>query len=132
MSAAPTLFRKRVSGVAFYMHRCKACKAARRVHWTHEYTAIGGYYAQKVDHKWEPGASVTVLPSWGRLDCPAIACRCGGAMPGKRMTHAHNPDVPCDSRCTSARGHNCECSCNGANHGRDYDADNNPKQHNDL
>ncbi len=27
---------------------------------------------------------------------------------------------PCDARCTSARGHNCECSCGGANHGEDY------------
>ncbi len=25
--------------------------------------------------------------------------------------------VPCDARCTGARGHNCECSCGGANHG---------------
>jgi hypothetical protein len=27
---------------------------------------------------------------------------------------------PCDERCTSARGHLCECSCGGVNHGRDY------------
>ena len=25
--------------------------------------------------------------------------------------------VPCDARCTEARGHKCECSCGGANHG---------------
>lgn len=25
--------------------------------------------------------------------------------------------VPCDARCTGARGPNCECSCGGANHG---------------
>lgn len=29
-------------------------------------------------------------------------------------------DTPCDGRCTSARGHNCECSCGGANHGIDH------------
>lgn len=29
-------------------------------------------------------------------------------------------DCPCDGRCTSARGHSCECSCGGANHGSDY------------
>lgn len=23
----------------------------------------------------------------------------------------------CDARCMNARGHNCECSCGGANHG---------------
>lgn len=27
----------------------------------------------------------------------------------------------CDARCTSAKGHNCECSCGGANHGKDWD-----------
>lgn len=26
-------------------------------------------------------------------------------------------DRVCDSRCTSAIGHNCECQCGGANHG---------------
>jgi len=25
----------------------------------------------------------------------------------------------CDARCMNARGHNCECSCGGANHGID-------------
>lgn len=24
----------------------------------------------------------------------------------------------CDARCMNAKGHNCECSCNGKNHGR--------------
>ncbi len=28
---------------------------------------------------------------------------------------------PCDRRCTHATGHSCECSCGGANHGKDYD-----------
>ena len=26
----------------------------------------------------------------------------------------------CDARCTGAKGHNCECSCGGKNHGVDY------------
>jgi len=26
-------------------------------------------------------------------------------------------DVPCDGRCTNATGPNCDCSCNGHNHG---------------
>lgn len=25
--------------------------------------------------------------------------------------------TPCDARCTSAKGHQCNCSCNGKNHG---------------
>ncbi len=31
-----------------------------------------------------------------------------------------NAEKKCDSRCTGARGHNCECACGGANHGLDY------------
>jgi hypothetical protein len=29
-----------------------------------------------------------------------------------------NAAVPCDARCTGARGHNCECQCGGKNHGQ--------------
>lgn len=29
-------------------------------------------------------------------------------------------DTKCDSRCTSAKGHVCECACGGANHGTDH------------
>ena len=31
-------------------------------------------------------------------------------------------DTPCDERCTSAKGPDCNCSCNGANHGIDHQA----------
>lgn len=30
----------------------------------------------------------------------------------------HPRPVPCDYRCMFARGHDCECSCGGKNHGR--------------
>lgn len=26
-------------------------------------------------------------------------------------------DTKCDARCTNAKGHSCDCSCGGANHG---------------
>lgn len=29
-------------------------------------------------------------------------------------------ETKCDARCTSAKGHNCECSCGGKNHGIDH------------
>ncbi len=29
-------------------------------------------------------------------------------------------DCPCDRRCTGAKGHNCDCSCGGANHGAEF------------
>lgn len=30
-------------------------------------------------------------------------------------------ETPCDARCTSAKGFKCECSCGGANHGKDME-----------
>lgn len=30
---------------------------------------------------------------------------------------------PCDIRCTSAKGPECNCSCGGLNHGKDWDAE---------
>lgn len=32
----------------------------------------------------------------------------------------YNADHVCDSRCTGAIGHTCECSCGGENHGMDF------------
>lgn len=29
----------------------------------------------------------------------------------------YSPDHKCDARCLNAKGHNCTCSCGGANHG---------------
>lgn len=29
-------------------------------------------------------------------------------------------ETECDARCTSAKGHVCECACGGANHGTDH------------
>lgn len=40
--------------------------------------------------------------------------------PLKQIKGTYSPDHKCDSRCLNARGHNCTCSCGGANHGRGY------------
>lgn len=45
----------------------------------------------------------------------------GGTEPrrvyGQRLEGHFSETVPCDARCTMAKGHKCECSCGGANHG---------------
>jgi hypothetical protein len=40
-------------------------------------------------------------------------------MPATRWIHYSNkPSLhKCDARCMGAKGHNCECSCGGKNHG---------------
>lgn len=47
-------------------------------------------------------------------------CDCGAYCDSNRVK-GFVTDHVCDARCTSAKGPNCECSCGGKNHGRDYE-----------
>jgi len=50
-----------------------------------------------------------------------IHCQCGQNVFGenfKMSVSAHK----CGAKCISSKGHICECSCGGANHGRNYQA----------
>ena len=47
------------------------------------------------------------------VSCPD----CDKAVRLTRLKGVYNPDHACDARCTNAKGSNCECACNGANHG---------------
>lgn len=115
--SAPAVFRRRVEVNFGAIHKCKGCKATVRVDWTHAYTAVGGYYAQKLDHNWSAAQQVHVAPSWGnRCDVPSVRCQCGETMPGKRIV-GRTTEHECDARCMNSRGHVCECSCGGRNHG---------------
>lgn len=38
----------------------------------------------------------------------------------KTIKGTYSKDHKCDARCLNAKGHNCTCSCGGANHGRGY------------
>jgi len=38
---------------------------------------------------------------------------------GKRI-EGFITDHPCDDRCTEAKGHKCQCSCGGKNHGQSF------------
>jgi hypothetical protein len=42
---------------------------------------------------------------------------CGRSWDFKPVRGTRNDDVKCDSRCTGAVGHVCECACGGKNHG---------------
>jgi len=37
-----------------------------------------------------------------------------------RVNYVHKEGHKCDARCMNARGHNCECSCGGVNHGKNF------------
>ena len=45
-------------------------------------------------------------------------CReCGRGIEMIQVMGSRDASKPCDGRCLNAKGHDCECSCGGANHG---------------
>lgn len=49
--------------------------------------------------------------------CQNTRCwQCGYAFKFNELKAKRN-DTKCDARCTEAKGHCCECSCGGKNHG---------------
>lgn len=42
------------------------------------------------------------------------------AVSGRDMVVVHKPEHKCDARCRDAKGHKCECSCQGAHHGAGF------------
>lgn len=115
---------KRV-GVIF---RCKRCKLVRREDITIESETTDNehpeyYLRQRTSRKREAGGRWQVA-HYFQLSRP---CNCKPNYPGhapqmigKAIEGRLKADHPCDARCTGAVGHNCECSCGGANHGIDH------------
>lgn len=109
------------------IYSCKRCKVGRRVDYP-----IGdrnrGYERIDSNGHYQP-ASVWIQSAGGGKPtiyggdvemglCPS----CGKMMQFGKLKGYVVPDCPCDKRCTGARGHNCECSCGGVNHGSDWQA----------
>lgn len=38
----------------------------------------------------------------------------------KPLKATYNKDVPCNAKCTAAKGNSCECACAGKNHGKSF------------
>lgn len=68
------------------------------------------------DGGWHALSDVYAVGSGVALPCPE--CGHAGYWDGGPVTGTYSPDRECDSRCTGARGPDCECQCGGANHGR--------------
>lgn len=105
------------------MYRCKKCKKVyrrtfevthRAVHNEHpEWYLRRTYHYYSIDGKGFGGKT-------DRLYYPIHICECGSALCGTRIDGRVVDTCPCDRRCTHAKGHSCECSCGGANHGSAY------------
>lgn len=106
--------------VVRYSCKCKLCKAK----WT---TELSDYMATYNAHEPNcPGYSDYFLKRTKGMVRPMtrdrmaaeqyqMACFCLDRRP---IQGRYNAEIKCDGRCMGATGHNCECSCGGANHGK--------------
>lgn len=46
----------------------------------------------------------------------SVTC-CGKPVEMKAVKGTKVPEIPCGAKCLSSKGHVCECSCGGKNHG---------------
>lgn len=54
-----------------------------------------------------------------RVPSGPSACACGGLVYYMAVAGIKTAKK-CDARCMSSKGHNCECSCGGLNHGASH------------
>jgi len=103
---------------------CKRCKIGKRVDYSAGREKSGQYsWPYRIDDSGRrvfPGIEMHGISNeiGGDGKCPGC---------GKRMTWNYLKAVlvvehKCDARCTNARGHSCECSCGGKNHGQGWAA----------
>lgn len=97
-----------------YIGNCKKCKKGRRVSYPHR-NAAGRSYRPG------PGGEELYPRSYqwdGKKYVGDCVCDCGRFFDTwKPIEGVVVENVRCDSRCIYARGHTCNCSCGGKNHG---------------
>lgn len=110
------------------IYNCKRCKTGRRVEYPLVNTSKTSAYRVGADGQFVfPGVWVNACgggkPTVYGGDVEMGLCpTCNRAMDFGTLNARLVPDHKCDARCSSARGHNCECSCGGALHGADWAA----------
>ena len=120
--------RSKTVGVIF---RCKKCKFIRREDVVIESRSVDNehpvHYLRKTESSKREAGGRWVQARYFSLSRP---CNCKPVYPGhcpqaggKAIEGRLKADHPCDARCTGATGHNCECSCGGANHGLEHAAE---------
>lgn len=101
--------------MSIQLHQCKTCK----IRLFTEYSVLrierfgpSGMYERNISGRInEYGREV-------RPDADSIPCPSCKTTMNRQMIQGRYTETPCDTRCTEAKGHKCECSCGGHNHGR--------------
>ena len=101
-----------IDGVEYsFLLKCHKCKGIVK----HTYVASTGGYFRGLYRQHEDSERWSIQAD-AYQPCPL----CGAPESlsyDKPIKGRFNADVPCDGRCTRAKGSDCECSCGGANHG---------------
>ena len=106
------------------IYNCKNCKKGKRVEYPLGNRSNGFYRLDTRGNRVDAGVWIQACGGGRPTEyggdvefgiCPS----CHRLMSYGQLKAFLNPECPCDARCTGARGHNCECSCGGANHGMD-------------
>ena len=108
--------------MATIIYNCKRCKIGKRVEYPLGSKGSGAF---RIDANGQRVPACVYIQACGGGkptvyggDTEFGLCRnCGKMMDYGQLKGYVKPEQPCDARCTGARGHNCECSCGGANHG---------------
>lgn len=102
--------------------KCQKCRARVRVATVRveKRTFRFGWQVRKfeLDLEFADGHRATLTRQPSSKFSHNVRCACGGwaaVMP----VNATKTDHACDERCRNAKGHDCECSCGGENHGVD-------------
>lgn len=100
------------------MHTCKTCRRVGRVDYLKSFTRHqnGVGTIVKSHPRWTVHGVVVPGDNFGpnRFCSTCRKCMRADIIIGRKS------DTPCSTACTSARGHDCECSCAGTNHGIDH------------
>ncbi len=108
------------------IYNCKRCKIGRRVEYKEKSLSGQAGRRDKAGCWYPAGAWIHAIgggkPTEYGGDPLGLCPQCGRLMNQGELKGRVVPEVPCDSRCTGARGHNCDCSCGGANHGSSWKA----------
>jgi len=108
--------------MAAVIYNCKRCKTGKRVEYPLGNARIGWVRTDAQGNPQPAGVYVRAIGGgrptvYGGDVEMGICSGCDRMMDFGVLKAFLRPEHKCDARCTSARGHNCECSCGGANHG---------------
>jgi hypothetical protein len=110
--------------MATVIYNCTRCKVGRRVEYPLS-DKYGDYRLSTDGRRIDPGVWILAIgggrpTEYGGDTAVGLCPQCHRKMQYGKLSGHVDLAHKCDARCSSARGHNCECSCGGVNHGADW------------